>query len=309
MKLSIVTSLYYSAKYVEEFHRRSGAAAAAITQDYEIILVDDGSPDDSLALAIGLCARDPRVRVVEFTRNFGHQQALLAGLAASKGDHVFLIDSDLEEAPELLGTFWAAMAADSRLDVVYGVQERRKGGVFERVSGRLFYAAFDFLSHMPYPHDTLTARLMTRHFVDSVLQYPEREMDLWCLFSLAGFRQKGIPAVKLSKGASTYTLRRRVAIGLQAITSFSNRPLVHIFFLGLTLTATSLLWIVYLVIHRLVYANVVEGWTSILVSVWFLGGLILFSLGIIGIYLSKTFIEVKGRPRYIVRCIHGYPEV
>ncbi len=308
MKLSIVTSLYCSAAHVAEFHRRVRAAAAAVTPDFEIVLVDDGSPDDSLTLALGLCARDPQVRVVELTRNFGHHQALLAGLAASKGDHVFLIDSDLEEAPELLGTFWAAMSADPRLDVVYGVQERRKGGLFERLSGRMFYAVFDFLSNTDYPHDTLTARLMTRHYVDSVLQYPEREMDLWCLFSLAGYRQKGIAAVKLSKGTSTYSLGRRIAIAVQTITSFSNRPLVHIFFAGLAVTLVSMLWIAYLLVNRLVYDNVPEGWTSILASVWLLGGLILFSLGIIGIYLSKMFLEVKGRPRYIVRSIHGGSE-
>lgn len=144
MKLSIVTTLYKSASMVEEFHRRAGAAAESLTKDFEIVMVDDGSPDDSLAIACALARRDNRVRVVELSRNFGHHKALMTGLDYARGDWVFLIDSDLEEAPELLLEFHRQMdIAD--WDVAFGYQEKRQGKPFARYCGRLAWYLIDKL--------------------------------------------------------------------------------------------------------------------------------------------------------------------
>jgi hypothetical protein len=151
MDLSIVTTLYYSSPYLEEFYARTCAAAEQITDDYEIILVNDGSPDDSLDVALSLFERDDRVKVVDLSRNFGHHKAVMTGLAHARGDLVFKIDCDLEEEPELLGEFYAEMIKDPSVDVVYGVQQRRKGGPFERLSGSLFYRLFNLLSDHPVP--------------------------------------------------------------------------------------------------------------------------------------------------------------
>src|SRR6266850_5035889 len=167
MRLSIVTTLYRSAPYLEEFCQRAQQAAQKITPDYEIILVNDGSPDDSLAQAIKLHERHPRISVIDLSRNFGHHRALMAGLTQAQGEKVFLIDSDLEEEPEWLETFNTAMTEG--IDVVYGVQNHRKGAWFERVSGAIFYRLFNWLAEVPIPTNAVTARLMTRQYVKSLL--------------------------------------------------------------------------------------------------------------------------------------------
>ncbi len=300
--LSVVSTLYHSEPYVEEFCRRVSHIAAKCCPNYEVILIDDGSPDGSFSKAAELQRSMPRLSLVQFSRNFGHHQALIAGLAEAKGEAVFLIDSDLEEDPELLGDFWSALASDVSIDVVYGVQSgQRKGGFAERVLGSFFYRLFSWLCDMKYDANQFTARLMRREYVDEVLRYAEREFDLWGLFSLAGFRQEALQAVKGSKGSSTYTLRRKLAVAYDMITSFSARPLVFIFLLGIATTLFSLGMVLYLLAFRFFVADVPMGWASVTVSIWFLGGLTLVSLGIIGLYLSKVFLEVKQRPRYHVR--------
>jgi putative glycosyltransferase len=300
--LSIVSTLYCSERFVVEFIRRVSAVAAKCCENYEIILVDDGSPDGSLRKALEIQAQTPRLSVVEFSRNFGHHKALVAGLAQAKGDAVFLIDSDLEEPPELLGDLWNLMIGRPSVDVVYAVQAgRRKGSFAERTLGSIFYRLFHWLCPIKYDANQLTARLMRKAYVQEVLRYAEREFDLWGLFSLTGFNQQAFPAIKGSKGFSTYTLRRKMAVAYDMITSFSARPLVLIFLLGLTTTAFALLMVIFLVAFRLLVADVPIGWASIALSIWFLGGLILMSLGVIGLYLSKVFLEVKGRPRFHIR--------
>src|SRR5262249_7421057 len=183
MELSIVTTLYRSAPFLREFHRRACAAAAKITSDFEIVLVNDGSPDDSQAVALSLCRDDPRVKVIELSRNFGHHKAMMTGLAHARGRLVFLIDSDLEEDPELLETFHRELLA-SGVDVVYGVQRQRKGGWYERLSGGLFYRLFNALSSFPIPHNLTTARLMTRPYVRALRRHRDQEMfiaGLWAI--------------------------------------------------------------------------------------------------------------------------------
>ena len=143
MKLSIVTTLYKSSEYVEEFYKRITKEAKKITDDYEIIFVDDGSPDDSLKKCVSLHKQDQKIKVIELSRNFGHHKAIMTGLSYAKGDFVFLIDSDLEEDPEFLEIFWEELQSGEDLDVVYGLQKSRKGGWFEKFSGGLFYKVFN----------------------------------------------------------------------------------------------------------------------------------------------------------------------
>src|SRR6185436_355981 len=142
MKISVVTTLYHSAPYLEEFCGRVSDAVAKISSDYEILLVNDGSPDNSLAIALELQKKYPSIIIADLTRNFGHHRAIMTGLQMTAGDYVFLIDCDLEEAPELINEYWKEINADSKLDVVLGIQTSRKGGWFERLSGRMFYKFF-----------------------------------------------------------------------------------------------------------------------------------------------------------------------
>ena len=238
MTLSVVTTLYCSAPHLEEFYRRASAAAETITTDYEIVFVHDGSPDDSLSIARELFERDPRVRVVDLARNFGHHKAMMTGLRHARGTLVFLIDSDLEEDPELLTAFAATLgAAAADVDVVYGVQEERRGGWFERWSGRIFFRLFNLMSDHPIPENLLTVRLMTRRYVSALLSHGEREMVISGLWLLTGFRQMPIAVRKHSRSTTTYSLRRKIALLVNSVTSFSSRPLVFIFYLGVAIGA------------------------------------------------------------------------
>jgi putative glycosyltransferase len=305
MDLSIVTSAFYSAPQLEEFYLRSCAAAEKITKSFEIIVVNDGSPDNSLEVALSLVRRDERVRVIDLSRNFGHHKALMTGLAHSCGDLVFLLDSDLEEEPELLAVFHQKLATTDA-DVVFGVQERRKGKLFERLSGFLFFKLFNALSSHSLPDNFITARLMKRKYVSALLQHREREMLLAGLWVLTGFTQVPLPVTKHSKGSSTYSIRLKIAQAVNAITSFSNKPLVLIFYLGCAILVLSTAAAIYLIIRKIIFGALLLGWASLIVSIWLLGGLTIFCLGIIGIYLAKVFIEVKQRPYSIVKDIYEY---
>jgi putative glycosyltransferase len=304
MKISIVTTLYYSEKFIQDFYTRIKETVQTITQDYEIIFVNDGSPDKSLQRVIELQMQDPKIVVVDLSRNFGHHRAIMTGLREAQGDYIFLIDSDLEESPELLTLYWTQFEVDKDCDVVYGIQDKRKGRFMERISGRVWYSLFSFLSDIDYPTDSLTARLMSRRYINSVILYAEKELEIWGIFVLAGFNQKAIKVSKGNKGSSTYTLRRKLKMMVDSVTSFSSKPLIYIFILGLLITFFSAIYISYLVIMRLIYNEAAEGWTSTLVSIWFIGGLLIFCIGIIGIYLSKMFLEIKNRPLSIVRKIY-----
>jgi len=210
MKLSIVATLYQSAQYIEEFSRRAGAAARQLVgDDYEIVLVNDGSPDNSLELAVRVCESDPHVIVVDLSRNFGHHKAMMTGLAHARGEHVFLIDSDLEEEPEWLLSF-AKQMARGRCDVVYGVQAQRKGGVFERWSGQLFYRIFRAFTRLSLPDNIVVARLMTRRYVNALLLHDEREVFMAGLWTITGFDQHPQAIMKHDTSETTYTFRRNV---------------------------------------------------------------------------------------------------
>lgn len=304
MKLSIVSTLYYSAPYLKEFYERITRSANKITNDYEIILVNDGSPDDSLAIVVSIYEKDNKVKIIDLSRNFGHHRAIMTGLSYAKGDYIFLIDCDLEEEPELLEKFYQEMATVKDIDVIYGKQKKRKGGFVERVGGAVFYFLFNILSDIKITKDLIIARLMTRRYVDNLLKYKDKEPFISGICSLVGFKQRAIEVEKHNKGTTTYTILKRFNALINAIISFSSRPLIYIFYLGLGISVLSLFFIIYLIIMKLLLNTTVEGWISIMVSVWFLGGLIMCAIGIVGLYLSKIFNEVKDRPSTVIRQVY-----
>ncbi len=307
MDLSIVTTMYRSAPYLEEFYIRASAAARQITANYELIFVNDGSPDQSLEVALSLYERDEHVRIVDLSRNFGHHKAMMTGLAHARGRLIFLIDCDLEEDPELLEKFHAEMKT-SGADVVYGVQHKRKGNFFEQVTGDLFYGLFNLVSSYPVPRNVLTARLMSQRYVASLVEHKDREVFLLGLWAITGYEQVPIVVQKHSKGNSTYNLRRKISIFIDSITSFSNKPLIFIFYLGCAISFLAGVAAVYLIVRRLFLGVLLAGWPSLIVSIWLLGGLTIFCLGIIGIYLSKIFTETKQRPYTVIRQCYGQVE-
>ncbi len=302
MELSVVTTLYRSEAHLRDFYARVTAAASSVTKDFELILVNDGSPDSSLTVALELHRADPRVRVVDLSRNFGHHRAIMVGLEHSHGDQVFLIDCDLEEDPELLLLFHLELRR-SGADVVYGFQESRQSRAIYRWSSAAYYAVFNLLSDIRVPPNLCTVRLMSRRYVRNLLLYREREANIAGLWQLTGFQQIGLPIVKRTRGQSSYTWPRRFQILVNSITSFSGRPLVFVFYLGLTISLAAAAAAFYLVVKRLFFGALLAGWPSLIVSVWLLGGLTLLCVGLLGIYLSKVFLETKQRPT-IVREIY-----
>ncbi|MBC8109423.1 MAG: glycosyltransferase family 2 protein [Verrucomicrobia bacterium] len=172
MKISLVSTLYYSEKYLSEFYNRTKKTLQELQlTDYELILVNDGSPDTVLSMALDLVKTDEHLKIIDLSRNFGHHKAIRAGLEYASGDLIFLIDADLEEDPEILSLYLKTWLAEPEFDVIYGVQIHRKGKWFERSSGSIFYAVLHQLTEVDYPADQLTARLMTRRYVNSVLQF------------------------------------------------------------------------------------------------------------------------------------------
>jgi len=304
MKLSIVTTLYQSVSYIREFYERVSAQAKNITGSYEIIFVNDGSPDHSLDIAVDLFEKDKHVKVVDLSRNFGHHKAMMTGLQYAEGEFVFLIDSDLEEEPEWLLPFLKQLKSES-CDVVYGVQNRRKGGWFERWSGKWFYRLFKFLTGLDLPENIVTARLMTSRYVDALLSHQEREVFMAGLWHITGFDQKSQAVNKLNASKTTYTFRRKMSLLVNSVTSFSNAPLKGIFYIGISIFLLAVFYIVYLIIHWAFLATPLSGWTSLMASIWLLGGMIISFTGVVGIYLSKIFSETKQRPYTIVRKIYA----
>jgi putative glycosyltransferase len=301
--LSIVTTLYRSVPFLPEFHRRMTAEARKLTDDYEIVYVNDGSPDASLELALELAQTDPHVRTVDLSRNFGQHKAIMTGLEYAHGDRVFLLDVDLEEEPELLTLFDQTMRTE-QADVVYGVQRERQGTWFKRWAGQAFYRLFEALSTYPVPSNPLNARLMTRRYVDSLLLHRERELYLAGLWAMTGYKQVPQSVIKHSRGSSSYTLTRRLTVTLNALLSFSNRPLIFIFVLGAVIMSLSGVAAATLIVRRLFDSEFLMGWASLIVSIWLLGGMTIFCLGIMSMYLSRIFIETKARPYSIVRQVY-----
>ena len=303
MKLSVVTTLYRSAGTIDEFKRRIVEAARPVADTLEIVMVNDGSPDDSLARALALHDVDPRVTVVDLARNFGHHKAMMTGLAHASGDFVFLIDSDLEEAPELLGTFLERLGSE-QCDVVYGTQQVRKGGLFEQISGAVFFWMVDILSDRPLPRNLITARLMRRPYVQALVRHRDRDFVISDLWQTTGFRQVALRVQKLSLSPTSYSFRQRLTMAVKHITTSSTKLLHLLLYSGLSISILSALAILYIVTRYMLNGIGIDGWTSLIASVWFFGGMTMLFLGVIGIYVSTILSESKRRPYTVVRRVH-----
>jgi putative glycosyltransferase len=305
LRISIVTTLYRSSAYIDEFYKRIVATVNDITPDYEIVFVNDGSPDDSMDVALSIYRNDKNVSIVDLSRNFGHHKAMMTGLAYAQGDLIFLIDVDLEDPPELLAEFYARYQQGD-VDVVYGVQSTRQGSWFRRITGNLAYKTLNFFMYQSVPANLLTVRLMSKRYVDQLSRHQERLFIIGGLWSTTGFEQVPIPVEKSFKSLSSYSLFRRLSLLINGIISFSNKPLLYIAYIGVFMTFTSIVAICYFLILDLIGQVGVPGWLTVVLSVWFMGGLNIFVLGIIALYISVIFQEIKQRPYTIIRELHTH---
>ncbi|MGI0134838.1 MAG: glycosyltransferase family 2 protein, partial [Candidatus Micrarchaeaceae archaeon] len=288
---------------IDEFYRRSVEAAEALGYEVEVIMVNDGSPDESLERALRLQRGDPRLVVVDLSRNYGHHRAMMVGLSHARGERVFVLDSDLEEQPEDLSRLHERFVRGD-CDVVYGVQERRRGSILQQLPGELFFFFVKLLSDYPVSRNTVCLRLMSRDYVRALVRHRDREFMMIHLMELAGFRQVAIPIHKLSRSTTTYSLMMRIDMAVKYLTTTSTRLLRLILYAGLLILAFSAAGITYIVGRYLASGNGVSGFTSIIVSIWFFGGLIVAILGVLGIYIANILGEVKRRPYAVVRCVH-----
>lgn len=305
--LSVVTTLYKSEIFLQEFLDEILNALEVINPEkFELIFVNDGSPDCSVDFLLEKRMVIKEIKIIDLSRNFGHHQALLAGLSQAKYDLIFTIDSDLEVSPSMLVEFYDKHQNDLNIDVVYGFQEIRKGSGLEKIGGLIFWKILNYLSPVKVPNNILTERLMTREVVDAILSLGDKNIFIGGMMHWVGFNQVGIPVKKgVRKGNSTYSLSKRVDLMVDAITSFTSKPLVYMFKFGIIISILSLSSFFCMIFYKLKYGNQIQlGWASLMsVNLLVLGILSTF-IGFLGIYISKIFKQVQNRPNYLVRKIY-----
>lgn len=302
MKVSIIIPVFNSSEIQRELHKRLVAVLNDHYPDYEIILVNDGSQDDSGQVIRGICLKDKRVRLIDFSRNFGHQAAISAGLERAKGDIIVIMDDDLQDPPEVLPLFFDKLREG--YDVAYGIRKKRKESVFKRASFFLFYRLLGFLSKNEIPYDSGDFCVMKKSIVDVINRFHESNRFLRGIRSWMGFKQIGIEYERDSRfaGESTYNFRKYFRFAFDAIFSFSYLPLRISTLLGTIVACLSFIYGFFIILRKLFgYIEHVPGFTSLFVITTFLGGVILISIGAIGEYITRIYDEVKKRPNYIIQ--------
>ena len=309
--ISVVVPVFNEEEVLPELYRRVQQALDATGEAWELILVDDGSRDRSAEIITRLNQEDPRVKGVSFSRNFGFQEAVTAGLAHASGDAVVLSDADLQDPPEVIPELVARWREGN--DVVYGVRSNRQGeSWFKKSTAKIFYRTIHRITSVDIPLDTGDFRLMDRRVVNAILQMPERNRFLRGMVPWVGFRQSGLHYERHARyaGESKFkSVRQMLPFALDAITSFSYFPLQLATYLGFIIAAISLIAIVIVIGLRLFGQHQeLTGQATTLVAVLFLGGVQLISLGIIGEYLGRIYDEVKGRPLFLIDRKWGFDE-
>ncbi|GIW43734.1 MAG: glycosyl transferase [Candidatus Binatia bacterium] len=307
--LSLVVPMYNEEQIVPVFYRRAVAALEQTGVPFEIVFVDDGSQDGTFAALRSLAQRDSRIRVVRFSRNFGHQTAVSAGLHYARGAAVAVIDGDLQDPPEFVPKLYEKLREG--YEVVYAVRRSRKENAFKRAAYRLFYRLLQRLSYIDIPLDSGDFAIMDRRVVDELNRMPERNRFVRGIRAWVGFRQVGLEYDREPRfaGESKYSLSKLFKLAYDGLVSYSFVPLRMVTHFGFAVSAVAFGLILYLLVLRVVYGErLVTGWTSTVVVILFLGGIQLLSLGILGEYVGRIFDEVKRRPLYVVRETVGFEE-
>ena len=301
MRLSIVVPCFNEEATLLELHSRATRAAEDIVgQDFELVLVNDGSRDRTWQVMQALTGEDTRVAAVNLSRNHGHQLALSAGLSVAQGDRVLVLDADLQDPPELLPEMMRLM--DEGADVVFGQRRHRNGeSLFKRVSASVFYRVLRWLSDVRIPVDTGDFRLMSRRAVDVLNSMPEAHRFIRGMVGWLGFKQVPLAYDRQPRRAGTtnYPLRRMIRLAIDAITGFSIRPLRIASMLGILFALLGLAGVLFSV-WGWFFGRTVPGWTSVMVVLLTIGGIQLTVLGIIGEYLGRLYIESKRRPLFVI---------
>lgn len=303
--ISFVFPIYNESGNISLLHDTMDRVTAGLVEEIEFIYVNDGSQDDSLDLLRQLADGDDRVTVIDLSRNHGHQLAVTAGLDAARGDAVVIMDSDLQDPPEV------ALELIDRwregYDVVYAQRRSRDDTVFKRASADAFYRLLSALSDIDIPRNTGDFRLISRKVLQHIRQYREHDRFLRGMVAHAGFKQIAVPFDRHARhaGESGYPLRKMLRFAVDGIMGFSSRPLTLISQMGGLVAGVALLGVVYVLVVRVFFPEqTVEGWAFTVIAILFIGGLNLVMMGIIGSYVGRVYTEVKSRPLYGVREVY-----
>ncbi|MBR3152735.1 MAG: glycosyltransferase family 2 protein [Clostridia bacterium] len=302
-KISIIVPCYNEEEVLHIFYDKITDVSRGIDADFEYIFVDDGSKDKTLEILKDYSKRDSRVRFISFSRNFGKESAMYAGLKAATGDYVAIMDADLQDPPDLLNEMYQTLLT-KEYDCVATKRKTRKGEpVLRSLFSVMFYKIINHMSQTEIVNGARDYRLMTRKMVDSILQVTEYNRFSKGIFSWVGFKTKWIAYdnIERAAGKTKWSFWKLFRYSLEGITAFSTAPLVFSAFIGIFFCMISFLMILFIIAKTLIYGDPVSGWPSTICIILFVGGIQLFSLGIMGQYLSKEYMEVKNRPIYIVK--------
>ena len=298
--LSVVIPVYKAENCLHELYRRLRVSLETISQDFEIVLVEDCGGDRSWEIIQELASMDNRVKGIQFSRNFGQHYGITAGLDHCDGDWVVVMDCDLQDQPEEIPNLYAK--AQEGYDVVLARRGQRKDAVLKRLSSRIFYSCFNYLADLTYDAEVGNFRIISRKVADSYRSMSEQLRFFGAMIDWMGFPTTSIDVAHAQRfeGKSTYTFKKLLKLATDTIIAFSDKPLRLSIQLGFAMALFSFAFGGYVLFKALVFGSPVLGWSSLMVSLYFIGGIIITNLGIIGIYLGKTFNEAKKRPLYII---------
>ena len=299
--ISVIAPVYNEEGCLHELCRRLRESLEPITRDYEIVMVDDGSRDRSWAVVSELAAADSRIKGIRFSRNFGQHYGITAGLDCCNGDWVVVMDCDLQDRPEEIPRLYAK--AREGYDIVLAQRIRRRDAFLKRFSSGLFYRVFNYFTGMKYDGRVGNFRIVSRQVVESFRTVREQLRFFGGIVDWLGFSETSIPVEHAERfsGKGAYTLRKLSKLAQEIIVAYSDKPLRLAVQLGFVISSLAFAYGVYVVVRALVHRVGVAGWSSLIASVYFLAGIIISILGIIGIYLGRTFDETKRRPLYIIK--------
>jgi dolichol-phosphate mannosyltransferase len=299
--LSVVTPVYGCRTCLAQLYARLSATLSSISPDFEIIMVNDASPDGAWGTIEELAARDPRVKGINLSRNFGQHQAITAGLDHTSGEWVVVMDCDLQDQPEQILKMYEATRQG--FDVVFGRRVRRQDGVFKRLSSRAFNGVLGTLMGQRLDPAIANFGVYHRKVIEGFRRIRDVDRSFPMFVRWLGFRQTSVEIehAERAEGKSSYTLGKLISFAVANVAAYSNKPLVISIYIGAIFSGLSFLVALYFIGRYLFHGIGVEGWTSLMVSLYFLAGLLLANLGVLGLYVGKSFEQAKGRPLYVIR--------
>ena len=299
---SVIIPAYNEQEVIKETYTRLTAVMTGMGEPYELIFINDGSNDHTAQIIAGFCEQDSSVRLINFTRNFGHMPAISAGMEHARGQAIFVIDADLQDPPELFPQM--AEKWKEGYHVVYGKRIKRKGeSFFKRLSAKLFYRFLRRMTSVDLPPDTGEFRLIDRKVCDAVNKLPEKNRYIRGLVSWVGFKQIPVEYEREKRfaGMTKYPLRKMLSFAMDAITSFSYKPLKLATTLGFSISIFSFLYILYVIYQHFFTDRTIAGWTSTIAAILLTQGIVLMILGLMGEYIGRIYTELQNRPNYIIQ--------